>query len=119
MNLVRGVGDVRTQVMLGADSFLGVLYTLFGRLPDWLIEHSGGSLVADDNPGNISPRVYGPFQENCNIPRVFREEKGTDPFCAQHPAGRSGKRGLSPFPLRKMLRMLQFFSNGPYATLSK
>ena len=37
------------------------------------------------------------------------KEKGTDPFCAQHPAGRSGKRGRSPFPLRKMLKMLQFF----------
>ena len=57
-NLARGVGDVRTQVMLGAGSCLGVLYTLFGRLPDWLIEHSGGSLVADDNRGNISLRVY-------------------------------------------------------------
>ena len=57
-NLARGEGDVRTQVMLGAGSCLGALYTIFGRLPDWLIEHSGGSLVADDDPGNISPRVY-------------------------------------------------------------
>ena len=55
---VRGVGDVRTQIMLGAGSFLGILYTVFGRLPDWLIEHSGGSLAADDDPGNISPRLY-------------------------------------------------------------
>jgi pimeloyl-ACP methyl ester carboxylesterase len=25
-------------------------------------------------------------------------EKGSDPFCAKHPSGRSGKRGLTPFP---------------------
>ena len=56
--LVRGVGDVRTQIMLGAGSFLGILYTVFGRLPDWLIEHSGGSLAADDDPRNIPPRLY-------------------------------------------------------------
>lgn len=56
--LVRGVGDVRTQIMLGVGSFLGILYTVVGRLPDWLIEHSGGSLVADDDPGNIPPRLY-------------------------------------------------------------
>lgn len=56
--IVRGVGDVRTQVILGGGSLLGVLYTVFGRLPDWLIEHSGGSLAADDDPGNIPARVY-------------------------------------------------------------
>ena len=49
---------------------------------------------------------YGSSQENCNtIEATHGKEKGTDPFCAQHPAGRSGKRGLSPFPL---------FSNGSY-----
>jgi len=52
---------------------------------------------------------YGSSQKNCNTIEVTHgKEKGTDPFCAQHPAGRSGKRGLSPFPLRKILRMLQF-----------
>ena len=61
------------------------------------------------------PAKYGSSQKNCNTIEVTHgKEKGTDPFCAQHPAGRSGKRGLSPFPLRKMLKMLQFFSNGPY-----
>ena len=45
-----------------------------------------------------------------------RKGKGDRPLCAQHPAGRSGKRGLSPFPLRKMLIMLQFFSNDPYGS---
>lgn len=56
--LVRGVGDVRTQIMLGVGSFLGILYTVFGRLPEWLIEHSGGSLAADDDPRNIPPLLY-------------------------------------------------------------
>ena len=46
--------------------------------------------------------------------KVRRKEKGTDPFCAQHPAGRSGKRGLCPFPLRKILKVLQFFCDEPY-----
>ena len=54
--------------------------------------------------------TYGSSQKNCNTIEVTHgKKKGTDPFCAQHPAGRSGKRGLSPFPLQKMLRMLQFF----------
>ena len=58
--------------------------------------------------------MYGSSQKNCNTIEVTRrKEKGTDPFCAQHPAGRPGKRGAVPFPLRKMLKMLQFFSNGP------
>ena len=30
---------------------------------------------------------------------VVLREKGTGPFCAKHPSGRSGKRGLSPFPV--------------------
>ena len=29
-----------------------------------------------------------------------KTKKGTDPVCAQHPKGRSGKRGLSPFSPR-------------------
>ena len=56
--LVRGAGDVRTHIMLGAGSVLGILYTVVGRLPDWLTERSGGFLAADDDPGNISPRLY-------------------------------------------------------------
>ncbi len=41
---------------------------------------------------------YGSFHKNCNTIGVTHgEEKGTDPFCAQHPAGRSGKRGRSLF----------------------
>ena len=31
-------------------------------------------------------------------PEKGSAEKGSDPFCAKHPSGRSGKRGLTPFP---------------------
>ena len=31
-------------------------------------------------------------------------KRGQSPFVSQHPAGRSGKRGLSPFPFRVLLR---------------
>ena len=33
-------------------------------------------------------------------------EKGTSPFCAKHPKGRSGKRGLSPFSHPKQKHFL-------------
>ncbi len=59
--IVRGVGDLRTQIVLGVGVVLGVVYTAYGRLPDWLISHSGDSLTADDDPSNISPRVYLPI----------------------------------------------------------
>ena len=55
---MRGLGDSRTQIMLAVGAILGIIYTVYGRVPDWLILHSGGSLVADDDPRNISPRVY-------------------------------------------------------------
>ena len=32
---------------------------------------------------------------------AFERKKGSDPFCAQHPSGLSGKRGLTPFSYRK------------------
>ncbi len=56
----RGVGDLRTQILLAVGVVLGVAYAVGGRLPDWLIALSGGSLVADDDPSRISPRVYLP-----------------------------------------------------------
>jgi serine/threonine protein kinase len=34
-----------------------------------------------------------------DIQRLAEAEKGTGPICAQHPAGRTGKLDLSPFPL--------------------
>ena len=56
--MVRGVGDLPTQVMLGIGSVLGIVYTILGHLPEWVTSHSGGSIVADDDPGNIEPRLY-------------------------------------------------------------
>ena len=40
---------------------LGGIYTAFGRLPDWIADYSGGSITEDDDPANISPRVYLPI----------------------------------------------------------
>lgn len=56
-----GVGDVRTWFMLGAGALLGALYAVLGRLPDWITAYSSGSITADDDPSNISPRVYLPM----------------------------------------------------------
>ena len=36
-------------------------------------------------------------KKTATLSKSARRGKGTVPFCAQHPAGRSGKRGLSPF----------------------
>ena len=56
-----GVGDVRTWAFLGVGVILGGLYTAFGRLPHWIADYSGGSITDDDDPANISPRVYLPI----------------------------------------------------------
>jgi hypothetical protein len=56
-----GVGDIRTWVMLGFGAVLGLLYTVIGRVPDWIVNYSGGSITDDDDPSNISPRVYLPI----------------------------------------------------------
>ncbi len=60
-SVIAGVGGVRTWVVLGVGSALGLLYTVFGRLPNWIVNHSGGSITEDDDPSNISPRVYLPI----------------------------------------------------------
>ncbi len=60
-SIFAGVGDIRTWIMLGIGSALGVLYAAVGRLPDWIVDHSGGSITDDDDPSNISPRVYLPI----------------------------------------------------------
>jgi hypothetical protein len=49
--------------------FLGSIYVLRGgSLPNWIIEFSqkfnfftGGSITADDDPGNLSPKIYLPI----------------------------------------------------------
>lgn len=55
--LIRGGGDFRLQLLLGGGIFLGSLYTIFGKLPDWLLLASGGKITADDDPRNLSPRI--------------------------------------------------------------
>lgn len=59
--VVARVGDLRTWVVLGSGVTLGSLYTAFGRLPDWIVENSGGSITDDDDPSNVSARVYLPI----------------------------------------------------------
>lgn len=56
-----GAGDVRTWTFLGIGVLLGGIYTAYGRLPDWIADYSGGSITEDDDPANISPRVYLPI----------------------------------------------------------
>lgn len=56
-----GFGDFPTWIMLGFGAALGGLYTAFGRLPDWIVDHSGGSITEDADPSNIAPRVYVPI----------------------------------------------------------
>jgi lipoyl synthase len=58
-----------------------------------------GNLAAVDRLIDAAPEVYN---HNCEtVPRLFHvvrgAKKGTDPICAQHPKGRSGKWGPSPF----------------------
>jgi hypothetical protein len=60
-SIFSGIGDLRTRVILAVGVALGLLYTAFGRLPDWIVDHSGGSITDDDDPSNISPRVYMPI----------------------------------------------------------
>ncbi len=56
-----GVGNAQTIILLGFGTTLGILYTVFGRLPDWIVEFSGGSITDDDDPSNIPPRIYLPI----------------------------------------------------------
>ncbi len=55
--LIRGGGDFRLQLLLGGGILLGTLYTIYGKLPDWLLLASGGKITADDDPDNLSPRI--------------------------------------------------------------
>ena len=57
-SIFSGIGDLRSWVILAAGLALGSLYTALGRLPDWIVDRSGGSITDDDDPSNISPRGY-------------------------------------------------------------
>ena len=56
-----GIGDLKTRIILAAGGALGSLYSVLGRLPDGIVENSGGFITDDDDPSNISPVVYLPI----------------------------------------------------------
>ena len=85
-----GVGDVRTWIMLGVGALLGALYAVFGRLPDWIVEYSGSSITDDDDPSNISPRVYLPIAFD------FDQGGGGRESCRNFSDGSGVKRSGSP-----------------------
>lgn len=60
-SILAGVGHLRTQMILALGIALGSLFTVFGGLPSWILGYSGGSITDDDDPSNISPRVYLPI----------------------------------------------------------
>ena len=60
-SILAGVGDIRTRIILGVGVLLGLLYAAIGHVPDWIVDYSGGSITNDDDPSNISPRVYLPI----------------------------------------------------------
>jgi len=56
-SIFAGVGDVRTWVMLGVGVALGVLYTAFGRLPEWIVDYSGSSITDNDDLQHVPTRL--------------------------------------------------------------
>ncbi len=60
-SIFSGLGDLKLRVLLGLGVALGVWYSVLGELPEWIINSSGGSVTDDDDPSNISPRVYVPI----------------------------------------------------------
>ena len=67
----------------------------------------GGSIYGGGSAPNRTTRTEAYDMCSSRSAR-WGKEKGIAPFCAQHPAGRSGKRGLSPFPLRTLLECFSF-----------
>ncbi len=68
VGLALGSVDLRRASLLGVGVALGGWFALRGGLPSWLYEGNGTILDAfrpnlnrDDDPGNISPRVYLPI----------------------------------------------------------
>jgi hypothetical protein len=60
-SFINGVRDPRLHTMLGIGVSLGALYAANGQLPKWITSASSGHLTADDDPANISPRLYLPI----------------------------------------------------------
>jgi hypothetical protein len=70
-SLINGVRDPRLHGMLGIGISLGVLYAATGQLPKWMTSASSGSLTADDDPANISPRLYLPILAGVIVIAIF------------------------------------------------
>lgn len=60
-SLLAGVGDLHTHILLAVGACLGGTYTYLGSLPQWIVNHSGQTITDDDDPSNISPRIYLPI----------------------------------------------------------
>lgn len=56
-----GLGNLHLWLLLAIGVVLGWLYPVSGRLPVRFIDRMGGSITGDDDPSNISPRVYLPI----------------------------------------------------------
>ena len=55
------VGDQRVLWLLGTGTLLGVIYTIRGgSLPPWVYRFGGGRITNEDDPRNLSPKVYLP-----------------------------------------------------------
>jgi len=59
--VAQGLAGRRIQVVIGIGAGLGFVYATFGQVPGWFLAVSGSSITADDDPANISPRVYLPI----------------------------------------------------------
>jgi cyclic dehypoxanthinyl futalosine synthase len=72
---------------------------MFGHVetPANRIEHLERLRALQDETHGFTAFICWTFQPG-NTP--LASEKGTAPICAKHPSGRSGKWGLSPFPLK-------------------
>lgn len=55
-SLIAQVGDARTRWLLLAGAIFGSFYSFYGSIPDWAANLTG--INADDDPENLSPRIY-------------------------------------------------------------
>jgi hypothetical protein len=56
------IRDVRMWWLLGVGSVLGLLYTVRGSsLPEFVHWFGGSGITADDDPRNLSPKLYLPI----------------------------------------------------------
>lgn len=53
-----GLDDFRIYLMLVVGVIFGSTYAALGRLPNWMTDYSGGNITHDDDPSNLSPKLY-------------------------------------------------------------